>query len=203
MIGFLRGTLVQRKPPSLLLEVAGVGYEIEAPMSTFYQLPEVGQTVTLHTHLAIREDAHSLYGFHSEEERSLFRRLIRITGVGARLALAILSGLSVEDFQRAIHHQDTARLVKLPGVGKKTAERLIIELADRLPTASSSSSGIVSAAKVSGLPLPDDPVEDAISALIALGFKPQEAQTLVRRIPPVDGQRSEDLIRTALQSVAR
>jgi Holliday junction DNA helicase RuvA len=201
MIGFLRGIIVQRKPPSLLLEVAGVGYEIEVPMSTFYQLPEVGQTVTLHTHLAIREDAHSLYGFHTEAERSLFRSLIRITGVGARLALAILSGLSVEDFHRAIRNQDTARLVKLPGVGKKTAERLMIELADRLPTVASSP-GIGAAVVANALPLQDDPVEDAISALIALGFKPQEAQTLVRRIP-VEGQRSEDLIRSALQSVAR
>ncbi|MBM3203900.1 Holliday junction branch migration protein RuvA [Candidatus Woesearchaeota archaeon] len=201
MIGFLRGIIVQRKPPSLLLEVAGVGYEIEVPMSTFYQLPEVGQTVTLHTHLAIREDAHSLYGFHTEAERSLFRSLIRITGVGARLALAILSGLSVEDFHRAIRNQDTARLVKLPGVGKKTAERLMIELADRLPTVASSP-GIGATVVVNALPLQDDPVEDAISALIALGFKPQEAQTLVRRIP-VEGQRSEDLIRSALQSVAR
>lgn len=198
MIGFLRGVLVSKKPPALMLDVGGIGYEVDAPMSTFYKLPETGQTVTLHTHLAIREDAHSLYGFMSEEERSLFRSLIKINGVGARLALAILSGLSVEEFRRCIQDQDTARLVRLPGVGKKTAERLMIELADRLPE---TSPAMVATA---GLPLavPDDPAADAISALTALGFKPQEAAILVRKVSG-EGKSSEDIIRAALQSVAR
>ncbi|MGI9211465.1 MAG: Holliday junction branch migration protein RuvA [Methylococcaceae bacterium] len=200
MIGFLRGVIIQKKPPSMLLDVAGVGYELDVPMSTFYKLPETGQTITLYTHLAIREDAHSLYGFYSEPERSLFRSLIRITGVGARLALAILSGLSVEDFYSTIRNQDTTRLVKLPGVGKKTAERLIIELADRLPGPSATSTDPVGS--VTHVSTASDAADDAISALIALGFKPLEAQTLIRRIP-AEGKRSEDLIRAALQSVAR
>lgn len=200
MIGFLRGVIAHKKPPCLLLDVAGVGYELDVPMSTFYKLPETGQTITLYTHLTVREDAHSLYGFYSEPERSLFRSLIRITGVGPRLALAILSGLSVEDFYSTIRNQDTARLVKLPGVGKKTAERLIIELADRLPGPSMSSTDTTD--RVAHVSTASDAADDAISALIALGFKPLEAQTLIRRIP-AEGKRSEDLIRAALQSVAR
>ena len=200
MIGFLRGVLVSKKPPSLVLDVSGVGYEIDSPMSTFYQLPETGQTVLLYTHLAVREDAHNLYGFGSESERSLFRGLIRVNGVGARLALAILSGLSVEEFHRAIQNQDIARLVKLPGVGRKTAERLMIELTDRLPGTVAGSGTTLEP----GLPLPGPASagDDAVSALVALGFKPQDAATLVRKIP-AEGKSSEDIIRAALQSVAR
>jgi Holliday junction DNA helicase RuvA len=197
MIGFLRGVIVQRKPPALVLDVAGVGYELEAPMSTFYKLPETGQIVTLHTHLAIREDAHSLYGFFTEEERGLFRRLMRVSGVGARLALAILSGLSVADFHHTIHTRDTARLIRLPGVGKKTAERLMIELADQQPTVPLAAGSVPVTA-----PSRNEPVDDALSALIALGFKPQEAQSLIRQVP-TEGQSSEAIIRAALQAVAR
>lgn len=198
MIGFLRGILVIKKPPSLLVDVRGVGYEVDAPMSTFYGLPEVGGEVLLYTHLAIREDAHSLFGFISESERSLFRTLIKVNGVGAKLALGILSGLSAEEFHRAVEYQDTARLVRLPGVGKKTAERLIIELRDRLPEL-----GTVSLPGAGTLPMPEaSPVDDATSALVALGFKPQDAGQLVKKIS-VEGKTSEEIIRLALQSVAK
>jgi Holliday junction DNA helicase RuvA len=198
MIGFLRGVLVAKKPPSLLLDVRGVGYEVDAPMSTFYKLPEVGGEVFLYTHLAIREDAHSLFGFVSESERALFRTLIKVNGVGAKLALAILSGLTAEEFQRAVEYQDTARLVRLPGVGKKTAERLIIELRDRLPEL-----GTVTLPGASTLPMPAaSPADDAVSALIALGFKPPEAGALVRKVP-AEGKSSEEIIRLALQSAAK
>jgi len=198
MIGFLRGLVVAKKPPSLLLDVRGVGYEIDAPMSTFYKLPNIGEEVTLYTHLAIREDAHNLFGFVSEAERALFRSLIRVSGVGAKLALAILSGLSAEEFHRCVEAQDAARLVRLPGVGKKTAERLIIELRDRLPELPT-----VHLPGAGTLPMPAaSPVEDAVSALIALGFKPQDASNLVRGVPS-EGRTSEDLIRSALQSAAK
>jgi len=197
MIGFLRGILVLKKPPSLLVDVRGVGYEVDAPMSTFYGLPEVGGEVLLYTHLAIREDAHSLFGFISESERSLFRTLIKVNGVGAKLALGILSGLSAEEFHRAVEYQDTARLVRLPGVGKKTAERLIIELRDRLPEL-----GTVTLPVAGTLSMPEaSPVDDATSALVALGFKPQDASQLVKKIS-VEGKSSEEIIRLALQSVA-
>jgi Holliday junction DNA helicase RuvA len=198
MIGFLRGMLVLKKPPSLLVDVRGVGYEVDAPMSTFYGLPDVGGEVLLYTHLAIREDAHSLFGFISESERSLFRTLIKVNGVGAKLALGILSGLSAEEFHRAVEYQDTARLVRLPGVGKKTAERLIIELRDRLPEL-----GTVTLPGAETLPMPEaSPVDDATSALVALGFKPQDAGQLVKKISP-EGKTSEEIIRLALQSVAK
>ena len=198
MIGFLRGILVLKKPPSLVIDVNGVGYEVDAPMSTFYGLPEVGGEVLLHTHLAVREDAHNLFGFISETERTLFRTLIKVNGVGAKLALGILSGLSAEEFQRAVEYQDTARLVRLPGVGKKTAERLIIELRDRMPEL-----GTVTLPGAGTLPLPEtNPVDDATSALIALGFKPQDAGQLVKKVA-VEGKSSEEIIRLALQSVAK
>jgi Holliday junction DNA helicase RuvA len=198
MIGFLRGVLVAKKPPSLLVDVRGVGYEVDAPMSTFYGLPELGAEVTLFTHLSIREDAHSLFGFITESERSLFRTLIKVNGIGARLALGILSGLSAEEFHRAVEYQDTARLVRLPGVGKKTAERLIIELRDRLPDL-----GTVTLPGARTLPQPAaSPVDDATSALIALGFKPQDAHTLVRNVA-TEGKTSEEIIRLALQSAGK
>ena len=198
MIGFLRGRLAAKKPPSLLLDVRGVGYEVDAPMSTFYKLPALGEEVFLYTHLSIREDAHSLFGFISESERTLFRSLIKVGGVGAKLALAILSGLSVEEFHRCVEYQDTARLVRLPGVGKKTAERLIIELRDRLPEpgAVGLPGGGAPAASAAS------PVDDAVAALIALGFKPPEASALVRKIP-LEGKSSEEIIRLALQSAAK
>jgi holliday junction DNA helicase RuvA len=156
VIGFLRGILVSKKAPALVLDVGGIGYELEAPMSTFFLLPETGASVTLHTHLQIREDAHNLYGFHTEAERSLFRHLIRVSGIGAKLALCILSGLSVEEFHHCVHSQDAARLVRLPGIGKKTAERLMIELRDRLPESSPSpgSTSLPGPASFSGAAVP-------------------------------------------------
>lgn len=196
MIGFLRGVLAAKQPPTLLVDVRGVGYEVDAPMSTFYGLPELGAEVLLYTHLVIREDVHSLFGFITEDDRALFRTLIKVNGVGARLALGILSGLSAEDFCRCVEYQDTARLVRLPGVGKKTAERLIIELRDRLPgpaavTLPGSGHRPGSAAS---------PRDDAASALVALGFKPQDAAALIRKVD-TEGKTSEEIIRLALQAV--
>jgi Holliday junction DNA helicase RuvA len=200
MIGFLRGILAVKKAPSLVLDVNGVGYEIDAPMSTFYKLPAVGETVKLHTHLAVREDAHTLYGFYTEAERALFRSLIKTTGVGAKLALAILSGISVDDFHRCVQANNTAMLVRLPGIGKKTAERLIIEMRDRLPDIE----GEVVTVSTGGISAPVElsPVPDAVSALVALGFKPQDANTMVRAIS-AEGKTSEDLIRLALQGAGK
>jgi Holliday junction DNA helicase RuvA len=201
MIGFIRGVLVAKRAPALLIDVQGLGYELDAPMSTFYSLPEIGAEVRLYTHLQIREDAHSLFGFATEAERSLFRSLIRVSGIGAKLALAILSGISVDDFRVCVERQDSARLVRLPGIGKKTAERLIIELRDRLDLGVPS---LAPAAFASGAaPLPAaDPAGEAVSALIALGFKPQEANALVAK-QPAEGRCAEDLIRLALQSAVR
>lgn len=199
MIGFLKGRLVVKKPPMLLLEVQGVGYELDAPMSTFYGLPEPGAEVMLYTHLAIREDAHNLYGFISELERSLFRSLIKVNGVGAKLALAILSGLTVEEFQKAVEYQDTGRLVKVPGIGKKTAERLIIELRDRVTDLAVRS---LNGGNGSVLVMPESPVDDAVAALVALGFRPQDAALLVRKVEG-SAQTSQELIRLALQASSR
>jgi len=195
MIGFLRGTLAAKRAPSMVLDVAGVGYEIDVPMSTFFKLPEVGQPLTLHTHLVVREDAHNLFGFLTEAERTLFRTLIKVSGVGAKLALGILSGISVEEFHRSVQTNNTAALVRLPGVGKKTAERLIIELRDRLPAGE----GTTLPASTAGTTMGDaSPVQEAVSALISLGFKPQDAAAMIKKLP-AEGKTSEDLIRMALQ----
>ncbi len=199
MIGFLRGILIAKKAPSLLLDVRGVGYEIDAPMSTFFKLPAVGEEVFLHTHLAVREDAHTLYGFLTESERALFRSLIKVTGVGAKLALGILSGISAEDFHRTVQTNDTAMLVRLPGIGKKTAERLIIEMRDRLPEVDGAA---VTIARNGASETTANPVPDAVSALLALGFKLPEANAMVRAIP-AEGKSSEDLIRLALQGAGK
>lgn len=200
MIGRLRGEVVHRQPPFLLLEVNGVGYELEAPMSTFYDLPQQG-SVVLYTHLAIRDDAHVLYGFVRESERALFRTLLKVSGVGAKMALAILSGMSADEFARCIQSDDTASLVRLPGIGKKTAERLIVEMRDRLDS--------LPVAGVTAMPRPGgpaelpaaDPVADAVGALVALGYKPNEASRLVRGVD-CEGLGSEQIIRAALRSAA-
>lgn len=201
MIGRLRGVLAWKQPPSLLLEVHGVGYELEASLTTFQTLPEVGAEVTLLTHLAVREDAHALYGFAQVTERELFRHLIRVSGVGPRLALLILSGMSVDAFARCVREGDALALTRLPGIGKKTAERLIIELRDRL--------GALSAAQLSAAPPGDrtaasvvNPVDDAISALVTLGYKLPEASRMVHALE-TDGLTSETLIRLALQASVR
>ncbi|MGE0080142.1 MAG: Holliday junction branch migration protein RuvA [Thiohalomonadaceae bacterium] len=200
MIGRLRGILAEKHPPQLLLDVQGVGYEVEAPMSTFYQLPGVGEVVTLYTQLVVREDAHLLFGFATLGERSLFRSLMKVNGVGAKLALTILSGISANDFARCVQDGDTAALTRLPGVGKKTAERLVVEMRDRLddwqpvpvlPTAQP--------APVA--PSGSQALRDAISALVALGYKPQEASRLVNGLD--EDLSSEDLIRAALKRAVK
>jgi Holliday junction DNA helicase RuvA len=201
MIGRLRGEVVYKQPPFLMLDVNGVGYELEAPMSTFYELPGLGSPVTLFTHLAIRDDAHVLYAFFSDAERTLFRALLKVSGVGAKMALAILSGMSAEEFSRCVQSDDTAALVRLPGIGKKTAERLIVEMRDRLeklnlPVAVAPGGGTASAGSVA-----DTPQSDAVGALIALGYKPNDASRMVRTVE-TDGLSSEEIIRAALKAMA-
>lgn len=200
MIGRLKGTLLSKQPPTLLLDVNGVGYEVDAPMSTFYQLPELNQEVILHTHLVVREDAQQLCGFATEVERRMFRSLIRINGVGAKLALSILSGISADDFARCIQDNDTATLVRLPGVGKKTAERLVIEMRDKLKDWQLGSGATdKTPAGMIDVEHSSDPVEEAVSALIALGYKPPQASRMVTQIDSRDLS-SEEIIRDALKA---
>jgi holliday junction DNA helicase RuvA len=194
VIGFLRGTLAHKEPPTLVVDVQGVGYEVEAPLSTCFVLPAVGQTVQLRTHLVIREDQHILFGFATEAERRLFRELLKVSGVGARTALAILSGSSVEAFVRAIETSDTATLVRVPGIGRKTADRLVVELRDRL-------AGGEPLLASPGAATPGDARTEAMNALLALGYKAPEARRMLDRIPD-DGQDTEALLRTALRQVA-
>jgi len=201
MIGFLRGKLVLKAPPMLLLDVQGVGYEVEAPMTTFYNLPALGEEIKLHTHLVVREDAHSLFGFSTEADRSMFRTLIKVNGVGPKLALTILSGQSAEEFHRCIYNNDTQALVRLPGVGKKTAERLVVEMRDRLPDlpdASLSSAGN----SIAAAPALDNPKQEAISALCSLGYKPPDAARMIQNIN-AEGKSCEELIRLALQRAVK
>lgn len=198
MIGRLTGVLSAKQPPSLLLDVNGVGYEIDVPMSTFYNLPEVGEKAVLLVHTHVREDALQLYGFASEAERTLFRTLIKISGVGARLALTILSGIEVNAFVRCVQLEDTTALTRLPGVGKKTAQRLIVEMKDKLEQTS------VEADRI-GIPArrtEATPVEEAVTALIALGYKPPEASRMVRAVQGAAGVNgsAEEIIRLALKS---
>lgn len=193
MIGFLRGTLIAKRPPSLTLDVGGVGYELEAPMSTFYRLPETGQTLSLVTHLVVREDAHVLFGFFTEAERALFRELVKISNVGPRTALGVLSGMSVDGFYQCIRDKDLASLIKLPGVGRKTADRLLLEMADRLPESVGDSAALPVRSKAEG---------EAQGALLALGYKPGE---IVKMLKDLDGLElsTEDMIREALKRVHR
>ncbi len=200
MIGRLRGTLLEKRPPQLLLDVAGVGYEVEAPMSTFYQLPAVGNEVTLHTHLVVREDAHLLFGFANERERALFRNLIKVNGVGAKMALAILSGMNAESFARCVQEGDTGSLTRLPGIGKKTAERLIVEMRDRLEAWQAD--GALPVVMATPIGSARDEVNDALSALVALGYKPPEASRMVNAID-AEGKNSEQIIRAALQNAVK
>lgn len=199
MIGRLKGLLLTKQPPQLLIDVNGVGYEVEAPMSTFYQLPETGEAVVLHTHLVVREDAQLLYGFYSESERHLFRSLIKINGVGPKLALTILSGISFEEFTRCVIDDDAKALTALPGVGKKTAERLIIELRDKIDK---EFDAVLPAASRKTVEQGNDAVSDAVSALVALGYKAQEASRMVRAVD-TEGLSTEDIIRESLQGAVR
>ncbi len=200
MIGRLSGKLMEKQPPWLLLDVNGVGYEIEAPMTTFYNLPDVGEAITLFTHLAVRDDAHLLFGFGSEQERHLFRTLIKVNGVGAKMGLTILSGIEATEFALCIQDNNVNRLVKLPGVGKKTAERLIIEMRDKLSSWDVSSAG--SSNSETPVKTQNDPADEAVSALISLGYKPQEASRFVHSVAN-DGMDSEEIIREALKSSVR
>lgn len=195
MIGRLRGIILEKQAPNLVLDVQGVGYEVAAPMSTFCNLPAVNEEVSLFTHLVVREDAQLLYGFASIRERLLFRSLLKVNGVGAKLALTILSGSDVDDFARSVQEGDAARLTRLPGVGKKTAERLIIEMRDRLKEISGAMGlkPVVSeAASLAGAK------DEAIEALISLGYKPAEADKMIRSVHS-NGLNTEELIRLALQ----
>jgi Holliday junction DNA helicase RuvA len=197
MIGFLRGKLAAKHPPQLLVDVGGVGYEVEAPMSTFYGLPGVGAEVHLFTHLVVREDAHVLFGFGTERERSLFRELIKVSGVGPRIALAILSGVTVDQFHRCVEAQDVASLVRVPGIGRKTAERLVIEMRDRLK-------GLAGPAFVPGAGPSGGPAgaqAEAYAALVALGYKPPEVTRLLQKVD-ASVTSTEELIRHALRAAA-
>jgi holliday junction DNA helicase RuvA len=202
MIGRLRGEVAAKQAPFLLLDVNGVGYELEAPLSTFFTLPEIGQSVVLYTHLVVREDAHVLYAFATESERALFRSLLKVSGVGAKMALAILSGMSAEEFARCVESEDVSALVRLPGIGRKTAERLIVEMRDRLAKLGERSAGvsITPAAQTAGRPRSEK--SDAVAALVALGYKPLDADRLVKAVAS-DGMDSESLIRAALQSTVK
>jgi len=199
VIGRLRGTVVYKHPPQLMLDVGGVGYELEAPMSTFYDLPDVGEQVTLVTHLSVREDAQILYGFLHADDRLLFRNLLKVTGVGARMALAILSGMDAVRFAVCVQQEDVAALTRVPGVGKKTAQRLVMEMRDRLDA-------LPAGFPASGPALPpgggagDAALADAVSALMSLGYKPGDANRMARAAG--DGAKtSEEIIRAALKGV--
>lgn len=207
MIGQISGTLIAKQPPEVLVDVKGVGYEIQLPMTCFYALPALHEPVTLVTHFVVREDAQLLYGFINQAERSLFRLLIKTQGVGPKLALAILSGMSADEFVGAVNQNDVSRLVKLPGVGKKTAERLVIEMRDRLKdwqgsaTPATDAAPLDSSSAESTLVHPADARNDALSALEALGYKQKQAEKALRAVDE-PGSSSEDLIKAALKQLA-
>lgn len=198
MIGSLRGVLAHKEPPFLVVDVGGVGYEIEAPMSTCFRLPAVGETVHLRTHLLVREDQHTLFGFATETERRLFRDLLKVSGVGAKTALGVLSGMNVDAFVRAVETEDVASLVRLPGIGRKTAERLIIEMRDRVqhPGLAAGRGGDGPATA------PSDPRAEALDALVALGYKAPEARRMLDRVPE-SVTSTEELLRAVLRSAAK
>ncbi len=196
MIGFVRGRLAHKEPPWVVIDVGGVGYEIEAPMSTIFRLPDVGKDVQLCTHLVVREDAQTLFGFSTEEERSLFRNLIKVSGVGAKLALTILSGISVDGFRQCVLAEDKAALTRLPGIGRKTAERLILDMRDRIDGAALATGGVAVR--------PGEPASaraDAFNALVSLGYKPGEVQKMLDKVD-TDGVDTEDILRSVLRSAA-
>jgi len=192
MIGRIQGVLVEKNPPQVVVTAGGVGYEIDVPMSTFYHLPRTGEEVSLLTHLVVREDAHLLFGFLTAGERSAFRQLLKISGVGPKVALSVLSGLSVEDLSVAVASQDAARLTRIPGIGKKTAERLVLELRDKLPVTAKSAVVRSETAPASG---------DVVNALLGLGYNEREAQAAVRQLP-ADLQLT-DAIRHALKHLSK
>lgn len=192
MIGRLTGTLVAKQPPQITIDVAGVGYEVDVPMSTFYALPATGERVQLMTHYVVREDAHLLFGFATQDERAAFRQLIKVTGIGPKVALAVLSGLSVGELNQAIALQDVKRLTKVPGIGNKTAERLLLELRGKV-VAGGTAPGVVAAAP--------SPADDVVNALLALGYSEKEAAAACRDLPP--DQPLNDSIRQALKALSK
>ncbi len=194
MIGRLTGTLLEKNPPQILLDVNGVGYEVEVPMSTFYNLPNLGERVVLVTHMAVREDGHFLYGFGAEEERATFRQLLKISGIGARTALAVLSGMSVADLASAVALQESGRLVKVPGIGKKTAERLLLELKDKLAKALPGVSGTAVSPQYAAQ-------SDIVNALLALGYNDREAGAALKQLPADIGV--SEGIRAALKLLSK
>lgn len=195
MISSLRGTMVAKQAPHIVIDCQGVGYEVETPMSTFLDLPATGSELFIHTHMLVREDAQLLYGFASEAERTLFRTVLRISGVGAKMGLAILSAMSEADFRRCVEYEDTAALVKIPGVGKKTAERLIIEMRDKFKGSAGTPGSNRPAA-------PANPKSEAVDALVALGYKVNEVNKLISHMD-VDGKSAEDIIRQALRQAVQ
>ena len=194
MIGSIKGVILLKQAPQVLVDCNGVGYEIETPMTTFIELPEIGSQISFFTHLQVRDDAHIIYGFKHLDERSLFRTLLKVNGVGAKLALAILSAMTVHDFERCVTTEDSDALVKIPGVGKKTAERLVIEMRDRLIDVTSTAS--MEPNKVKS----NNAKEEAFDALLALGYKLSEVKKIMSSIK-VDNEKSEDIIRKALKRV--
>jgi|SRR5690554_635621 len=194
MIGRLTGTLLEKSPPQIIVDTGGIGYEVDVPMSTFYQLPAAGQKVTLFTHLAIRDDGHFLYGFATADERATFRQVLKVTGIGARTALALLSGLSVSELAQAVALQESGRLVKIPGIGKKTAERLLLELRDKLVQALPPST-------IAGIAAPANERSDILNALLALGYNEREALSAMKKLP--EDASVPDGIRQALKLLAK
>ena len=199
MIGRISGILIEKRPPQIVVDCNGVGYELEAPMTTIWSLPEVNEKVSLYTHLAVRDDAHLLYAFTSDSERSLFRLLLKVNGVGTRMALVILSGMTADEFAECVQGGDSARLTALPGIGKKTAERLIVEMRDRVAPGTPGEAIGNTAATPTATPA-GDPAADAISGLIALGYKPAEASRYVHGLDNADLS-SEEIIRQVLKSL--
>jgi len=203
MIGRLRGNLIEKQPPYLVLDVNGVGYELQAPMTTFYRLPAIGAEVVLHTHLSITENLHQLFGFADQRDRSLFRTLIKVNGVGPKLAIAILSGMEADDIARCVRDNNIKALTKVPGIGTKTAERLVIELRDRLKNWDMPNSDVLSHNEIKQIVSDNDVYTEAESALISLGYKPAEAAKMISMASKQKPDaKSEELIRLALRSMA-
>jgi holliday junction DNA helicase RuvA len=192
MISRLTGILLEKQPPFILIDVQGIGYEVQVPMTTFYQLPELNQTVTLYTHFVVREDVQALYGFHDVENRSAFRQIIKTSGIGPKMGLAILSGMNAQELMQYIHHQDIAQLTKIPGIGKRTAERLLIEMRDKFSHHENKHFSLNTQS--------NDPQQEAISALIALGYRAQDASRCIAQLA-TPAHSSQDLIRLALQQL--
>lgn len=196
MIGYLRGHIIDKEPPWLVMDVGGVGYELEASMNTFYAIADLADEVSLHTHMVVREDAQRLYGFAALSERALFRSLLKVNGIGPRVALAILSTLSAQEFAICVQNEDIATIVRVPGIGKKIAERLIVEMRDRLSVMSGGAEG------VTPQPIAASNSSDAISALIALGYKPADARRVVCSLPDAEAMQRETIIRQALKALS-